>query len=152
MVHGTCEKLKFGFDLHLKRYFSSFTELCGAWLCLTERHRDPLPLPPPKMANFFFYMSFSRKRPGNYKVRYVKFWLQFVLQKLEIDIFDSFETTRFSATYRFWPFFSSFFIVTFDWKGNFKFLWFYREDLAQICPSQLYFNLKYIFLCIKINF
>ena len=45
--------------------------------------------------------------------------------------------------------FSSFFIITFDWNGDFEFWWFLRKDLAQIYQNILY--LKLIFFLIYKN-
>ena len=41
--------------------------------------------------------------------------------------------------------FSSFFIITFDWIGNFKFWWFYRKDIVKIYQNIPYLKFKNIF-------
>ena len=48
--------------------------------------------------------------------------------------------------------FQQFFIITFDWNGNFEFWWFYQKDLVQIYQNISYFKFKKYFVSIKINF
>ena len=48
--------------------------------------------------------------------------------------------------------FSSIFIITFDWKGKFKFRWFHRQDLGPIHLTQLYFEFRKYFFFYKILF
>ena len=38
--------------------------------------------------------------------------------------------------------FSSFFIITFDWNGNFEFWWFHWKDLVQIYQNITFFKFK----------
>ena len=78
--------------------------------------------------------------------------LKILLPKFEIDILDSLDTKRFSASYKLRQLSAVFFFITFDWKGNFKFWRFHWKDLAQIYRNQPYFILKYIFLSVKPNF
>ena len=40
--------------------------------------------------------------------------------------------------------FSSFFIITFDWNGNFEIRWFHRKDVVQIYQNILYLKFKNI--------
>ena len=75
----------------------------------------------------------------NIRDRNVKFWynlhsrLLLVLSKFRFDIFDSLETMRFSERNNF----IIFFIITFDWNGNFEFWLLHRKDLAQCNRSQV---------------
>ena len=48
--------------------------------------------------------------------------------------------------------YSSFFFITFDWKGNFEFWWFHRKDLVQIYQNIPYFTLKKYFFNYKNQF
>ena len=76
--------------------------------------------------------------------------LKIKLSKFRIDILYSLETKCFSATYLFHKFSSVFFIITFNWKWNFKFWGFHRKDLVQIYQNKPYFNFK-IYFCIHKN-
>ena len=60
----------------------------------------------------------------------------------DIKIWNQYLTTQPSRQFS-----ADFFIITFDWKGNFKFWWFYRKDLFQIHQNQSYFKfLKNLFI------
>ena len=69
--------------------------------------------------------------------------LKILLPKFEIDILDSLDTKRFSASYKLRQLSAVFFFITFDWKGNFKFWRFHRKDLAKIFSYKLK---KYFFI------
>ena len=72
--------------------------------------------------------------------------------KFQINILDSLETTRFSTTLQFWPFFSSFFSITFDWKEKFKSVGSIgRIQLKHIKLNSILTS-KDTFVSIKINF
>ena len=65
-----------------------------------------------------------------------------MLLNFEIDIVDCLETVRSNVAFS--AIFNRFFIVTFDWKGNFQNWWLHQKDLAQI--YQIQSNLKKILL------
>ena len=76
-------------------------------------------------------------------------WLKssFALSKSRIGIFSSLETMRFFGNVVIVVFIINFLIVTFDWKRNLKFWWFYRKDLDQTYQSQSYFELRKNSIC-----
>ena len=43
----------------------------------------------------------------------------------------------------------SFFIINFEWDGNFKFWWFHQKDLVQIYKNILYLKSENVFLSIN---
>ena len=77
-----------------------------------------------------------------------------MLSKFWMDILDSLKAMGFSPIYvAISVIFSSFFIITFDWNGNFEFWLLHRKDLAQISQNITYYIQKiYIFHLEKLIF
>ena len=68
------------------------------------------------------------------------------------DVFDCLETMFFFGNVSISVIFNSFFIITFEWNGNFELWCFHGKDLVHFYQNIPYLRLKNIFSSLKINF